>query len=219
MMRKFVLIIFSLCLINIYTFAPAAYAYEISQNTALQGNLITIPAGTSFTAKMQSSVSSANLKAGDSIAAVLDENWIYNGILVAPAGSILYGNAIQVEQAGLGHKNGELELRFNEIITTEGKSIPIASNTYALGVDENRPLKIATTMGKTGRAIMMDIGSRPQTYTRSYKKSHMIGRAVAILADSALNTFLDNPGKNVELPRNTLVKVKLSHHIYITVYS
>ena len=133
------------------------------------------------------------------------------------AGSILYGNAIQVEEAGRAHKNGELELRFNEIITTDGKSIPIASNTYALGVDENRPLKIASTMAKTGMAIMLDIGSRPQTYTQGYDKSYMIGRTVAILADSALNTFLDNPGKNVELPRNTIIKVKLSHHIYVTV--
>ena len=217
MMRKFVLIIFSLCLINIHTSAPAVCAYETSQNADLQGNLITIPAGASFTAKMQSTVSSANLKAGDSIAAVLNEDWIYNGIPIAAAGSILYGNAIQVEQSGKGYKNGAFELRFNEIITTEGKSIPIASNTYALGVDENRPLKFVTTMAKTGMAILLDIGSRPQTYTRKHNKTYATGRAVAILADSALNTFLDNPGKNVELPRNTIVKIKLSHHIYITV--
>lgn len=211
MMRKIVSIILSLCLINIYATGFPVCAYEISQPEALQGRIVTIPAGASFTAKMQSSVSSASLKSGDNIAAVLDENWIYEGILVAPAGSIIYGNAVEVEQAGRGYKNGEFELRFNEIITPEGQSIPIASNIYTVGIDEKRPLKIAATVGK-GALIGLFVGG----LSGDDDSNAIIGAGLGLLTGAM--AAMSKQGNDVELPRNTLVKVKLSHHIYITVY-
>lgn len=210
-MKKIALTILTMCIINTYILALPAFADTNVQTGTLKRYAITVPAGTSFTAKMQTTVSSAELKAGDNIAAVLSENWIYQGTLIAPAGSILYGNVTQVEQAGRGYKNGEFELRFNEIITPDGQSIPIASNTYALGVDENRPLKIASNVGKTTLAGVLAGG-----LIGDDNKDVLIGAGLGLLA-GALSTISQH-GNNVELPRNTLIKVKLSHQIIVNVY-
>lgn len=212
-MRKFVLVILCLFVNTFLTCAPSV-AEDFVQRQAPAFNIITVPAGTSFVAKMQSAVSSASLKAGDNIAATLNEDWVYNGKVIAPAGSILYGNAIQVEQAGRAYQNGELELRFNEIITPDGQSIPIASNTFAVGVDENRPLRIAYHVGKTGVAVAYDNILRGKVSdAKDLLKYVSIG-----IADGAIMSYVQK-GNDVELPRNTLVKVKLSHDIKIIVYS
>lgn len=208
-MRKFVLTFICFCL-N----ATLAFANDFTQLQVPAFSIITVPSGTSFVAKMQSAVSSATLKAGDNIAATLNEDWIYDGNVIAPAGSILYGNAIQVEQAGRGYKNGELELRFNEIITPDGQSIPIASNTFAVGVNESRPLRIAYHVGKMGMAVAYD-GIMRGNVTDA---KDLLLYASMGLADGAIMSFVQK-GNDVEIPRNTLVKVKLSHDIKVIVYS
>ncbi len=208
-MRKIFLTFICFCL-N----ATLAFANDFAQRQLPAFSIITVPSGTSFVAKMQSAVSSATLKAGDNIAATLNEDWIYDGNVIAPAGSILYGNAIQVEQAGRGYKNGELELRFNEIITPDGQSIPIASNTFAVGVNESRPLRIAYHVGKMGMAVAYD-GIMRGNVTDA---KDLLLYASMGLADGAIMSFVQK-GNDVEIPRNTLVKVKLSHDIKVIVYS
>ena len=208
-MRKIVLTLLCLCLINVYILPVKAA--EFSSHEVTKGRIITVPAGESFTAKMQSSVSSGTLKPGDSIAAVLDKNWVYQDTLIAPAGSILYGNAIQVQKAGRSYKNGEIELRFNEIITPQGHCIPIASNSYVLGVDENRTKNIAATVGET-----VVYSTFLNMLTDNEVKDIPVSASIGIL-DGLLNSFAVK-GNDVELPRNTIVKVKLSHHIYVNIY-
>lgn len=110
------------------------------------GTVILIPAGVEFKAQLQSSISSESLAENDTIAAVLCEDWIYNGHIVAPEGSVLYGRASEVKKAGYAYANGKLALSFEEIMTPTGDRIKLNSNKVYVEVKGNRALKTAGTV-------------------------------------------------------------------------
>ena len=62
----------------------------------------------------------------------LDDDWIYNNVLIAPAGSILYGKVTDSQKAGYAYGNGEIEITFNELLTTEGQKFNLAANKVKL---------------------------------------------------------------------------------------
>lgn len=246
-MRKFFLTILCVCCTNAYVLAgvpvpvPASFSvsegavsssafetaaspsYEEKLPSVLKGRVVTVPVGSSFTAKMQSSVSSASLKPGDNIAAVLTADWTFQGLVIAPEGSILYGKVTQVEQAGNAYKSGKFELRFNEVITPEGQSIQLSSNTYALAVDSKRPLKIAGTVGKgiflgalTGAARQISTDDDNNSSDSSGNTAVLVGAAIGLIG--GVMNVISSRGEEVELPRNTLINVKLSEPIVVNAF-
>ena len=68
----------------------------IAPAKGLKGGIVILPSGTIFDASLQSTVDSASLEKDDKITATLDSDFVCKGLLVAPAGSVLYGKAIHV---------------------------------------------------------------------------------------------------------------------------
>ena len=79
-----------------------------------------IPKNEHFEAILQSSVSSNNIKEGDIVSAVVRDDWYYNGSLVAPAGSVVYGKVVKSQASGGFWRNGSFSLQFNEMVTPDG---------------------------------------------------------------------------------------------------
>jgi len=92
----------------------------------LQGRVVTIPAGTPISAVTTSEISSEYITVGDTISFVLPTDFYYNGALVLPANSVIEGNAVIAEKAGLAGKNGKLKIRFTNAITPNGQRVPIS---------------------------------------------------------------------------------------------
>lgn len=108
-------------------------------SNSLKGHVVYLPENSGFEAVMQSSLDSELLNNGDVISAVLNKNWEYNDVLIAPKGSILYGKITDIEKAGQYQKYGSFTVEFDELVTPTGKisiktkSIKITSDVKRFG--------------------------------------------------------------------------------------
>ena len=62
-------------------------------NKTLTGSVIEIPEGTTFYITFDSGINSGSLEKNDKLIASLTKDFVYIGLLIAPAGSLVYGNA------------------------------------------------------------------------------------------------------------------------------
>jgi hypothetical protein len=92
-----------------------------------------IPAGTPVTIRLQSSLSSAASRSGDSFDAVLDEPIIVDGQTVAPRGAAITGRVVAAKASGHLQDPGYLRLTLTSI-SVNGKSLPLqTSSLFAKG--------------------------------------------------------------------------------------
>ena len=92
----------------------------------------------------------------------------YNNIKVASAGSTLNGTVVKCKKAGIGNRNGQIEIRFTSIRTPEGYNIPVS------GV-------IATTDGSGGLN-----GGATKESAKDYGKNIAIGAAGGAILGTAM---------------------------------
>lgn len=109
-------------------FKPDYYSenYRLNSNT-LKGSVVTVPAGQRFKAVLLAPVSSETAYNGQTITLALNSDFYYNENRIAPAGSSVTGTVIEVAKAKHGTINGKLTLRFTQIITPTGLTIPISA--------------------------------------------------------------------------------------------
>jgi len=108
-----------------YTFAE-----EIPVQTQIQkpaetsqkvysGYIAQLQAGTKFNVYLQNAINTATASQGDSVIAVMQDNLIYNGNIVIPQGSLVYGTLTKARNATYGSLNGKIVINFNKIVTPE----------------------------------------------------------------------------------------------------
>lgn len=100
---------------------------QYPKNNTLKGRVVTVPSGQVVHAVTTSPISSANAYQGQMVSIALASDFYYNGTLIAPAGSTVVGNVIEVTHAKHGSLNGKLCVRFNQIVTPHGFQIPISA--------------------------------------------------------------------------------------------
>ena len=113
----------------------------------LQGNVVMVPANTTFAATTMTPISSETLNKGDSVTMYLSSDFYYNGHIVAAAGSRINGTVLKVNKGGYGNRNGRVEIKFTNIVTPYGQMIPISANIKT--DDGTGILKAGTAMDTT----------------------------------------------------------------------
>lgn len=152
-------------------------------NQPLRGSVITVPAGSSFTATLTSELSSTNASVGRAVYMVLGSDFYYGDKLVAPAGSSVSGTVTAATPAKHGSMNGKLAVRFTQIVTPMGAQIPISA---VIKTDDNS----GVLMGGT----KMDV-------TKEYAKDLAIGSAAGALSGLVFGALAggDKLGRGVAL--------------------
>lgn len=133
---------------NSYTSANA------NQMQPLQGKVVVVPAGTMIPATATMELSSENLFLGQNVCIALSNNFYYNNNLVAPLGSSVNGTVIQVKKAGRAGINGQLMIKFTNIVTPYGQMIPISGK---IQTDDGSGLLKGGTAMDTTKAYAKDI--------------------------------------------------------------
>lgn len=133
---------------NSYTSANA------NQMQPLQGKVVVVPAGTMIPATATMELSSENLLLGQNVCIALSNNFYYNNNLVAPLGSSVNGTVIQVKKAGRAGINGQLMVKFTNIVTPYGQMIPISGK---IQTDDGSGLLKGGTAMDTTKAYAKDI--------------------------------------------------------------
>lgn len=137
-------------------------------NQPLRGGVVTVPPGVSMGAVVSTPISSEFLTMGQPVSVTLGSDFYYNSSLIAPAGSTVVGNVVQVTKAKLGSMNGSLKLRFTEIITPYGTRVPISA------------------MIKTNDGTGVLKGGTKADVAKNYAKDIAIGSAVGALAGTIM---------------------------------
>lgn len=108
------------------------YPKQDKAGMKLPADTITAPAGTIFSAVLINTVSSKTAKAGDAVSMYLPSDLCCGRYFIANEGSRLNGAVIQAVKGGYKNRQGQLQIKFNNIITPYGQIIPVSAGIKTL---------------------------------------------------------------------------------------
>lgn len=204
-------------------FQPNYYAedsYKLNSNT-LKGSVVTVPAGQSFKAVLMAPVSSETAYNGQAITLALNSDFYFNGKRIAPAGSSVTGTVIEVSKAKHGTLNGKLTLRFTQIITPSGQTIPISA---VVKTDDNTGTLVGGTKfdiaTEYGKDVAIGAGAGAVLGTIAGPLSGgSVGRGAALMtavgAGGGLVKSIWDKGTDVTIPANAGIELILTQPITV----
>ena len=204
-------------------FQPNYYAedsYKLNNNT-LKGSVVTVPAGQSFKAVLMAPISSETAYNGQTITLALNSDFYYKGKRIAPAGSSVTGTVIEVSKAKHGTLNGKLTLRFTQIITPSGQTIPISA---VVKTDDNTGTLVGGTKfdiaTEYGKDVAIGAGAGAVLGTIAGPLSGgSVGRGAALMtavgAGGGLVKSIWDKGTDVTIPANAGIELILTQPITV----
>ena len=141
--------------VQVSTVQPAAV--KKVDNTVLKGYVGQVARGTTFNTYLETPINTATANVGDNVTAILTENWIYNGNVIAPQGSTVYGTLKKARHATYGSRNGRVVIDFNRLQTPEGKVYDISVEEIDFTVTNDGKLQ-STVSNVAKGAIIGAIG-------------------------------------------------------------
>ena len=193
-----------------------------AQNSTLKGSIVTVPSGTVIPATAMMQLSSETLTLGQSVSLAVSNDFYCNNSLVAPVGSTINGTVIQVKKAGRAGVNGQLMIKFTNIVTPYGQMIPISAKiqtddktgllkgaTTADSVKEySKDIAIGTAAGAVAGVIMGPLAGGKAGKGAAY------GTAVGATAGLAKSIW--DKGIPAEIPVGSVVNVVLDQQATFT---
>lgn len=161
-----------------------------------QGKTVTVPAGTSLLVRMIDTVDSDKSPVGSRFAASLETNLVVAGRVVAPAGTIVYGQLAQAKQAKRMAGKSELQLELTTIVVG-GAAYPLFSSNYQVSGKSSGARSAKRILGGTGlgAAIGAIAGNA--------------GMGAAIGAVAGTTAAIVQKGEKVNVPSETLLEFRL----------
>ena len=202
-------------------YIPEIFEFPIQtspQQQVLYGNVVYVPAGTTFSVTFDSGISSGSLEKNDRLTVRLTEDLIYDGHLIAPADSLVYGSAVSSKNAGYAYGSGAMEINFNEILTPDGIVIKISTEKIYLQAKSERALKMTRDI-LLGAVGSMLIGA---AFT-ALGGGNDWGRNMAVYGGlGAIGGGMRGAmqrGEDIEIPDGTTIQVKLLEPLSTYVYN
>jgi hypothetical protein len=130
--------------------ANAGY-HDVSAYTqqTYQGSVSYVPAGTPVTVSLSQALGSQFSKPGETFTATLSSPIYAGGGILAPAGSQVQGTVVTVTPAGRAGQPGSMDLRLVNIITPNGRMIPLSASidqaNFQLKADGGRASHLVKT--------------------------------------------------------------------------
>ena len=103
-------------------------------NDVLKGYVTQLNAGTKLNVYLQNAINTSIAKQGDKVVAVVSHNLTYNGKVIIPQGSIVYGNLSKARSATYGSRNGRVIINFNQVVTPENQVYNISTEAIDFAV-------------------------------------------------------------------------------------
>jgi hypothetical protein len=158
--------------------------------------MVTVPAGTQLLVRMIDSVDSSKVSVGSRFTASLETNLTVDGVVVAPAGTKVFGRLAQAKQAGRMAGKSELQLELTEIVLG-GSAYPIMSSDYSAKGKSSGGRSAKRVLGGAGLgAIIGGIAGNA-------------GMGAAIGAVAGTTAALVQKGEKVNIPSETLLEFRL----------
>lgn len=183
----------------------------------INDDYIVIKNGESLYATLQSSISSASIDKNDTIAAILEQDWKYKGKLIAPKGSILYGNATEAKRAGIFLRDGSMGIEFNQLMTPDGGRILLSSNKVTLNAHGEKKLNAVRNIACG--AVMGVVSGLFYTLISGGDVAKGIAIGASVGAAGGVVTTAMQKGNDVEVPAGTVIRVELTKNMNAMPYN
>lgn len=173
-----------------------------------QINLMSVlPAGLEIEAAIQSSINTSSLESQDMISCTITKDIISSDKILIKKGSIIYGTVTSSEKAGAAYSNGNVTIRFDKILTTDGDEIALKSEPIVYQNTEiNRGQKIA---GTVFGGILIGVASSAlgSVFCNNVDWAKTLSLGAGLGAVGGGFALLNAHGKEVELKEGTLLKI------------
>lgn len=188
---------------------------NINIKKELTGSVIEIPEGTTFSITFDSGINSGSLEKNDKLIASLKKDFIYNGSLIAPAGSLVYGNATYAKNTGYAYGSGALEINFNQIITPDGNIIEISTEKIYIEAKNERAKKMSRDIliGTLGSMVVGTIFTGGDNWGRNMLIYGGLGAA-----GGGIRGALQR-GEDVDISDGTTIELKLNQPLNTYTYN
>ena len=164
---------------------------------------ITVPAGTSLKIRTADAIDSGANRSGDPFTGFLDSDLSVDGQIVAPQGSQVYGQLVEVSKAGNLKGKARLTLQLTDLVV---QSSPAAISTGKLTLDGEKAKTLAIVGGGAGLGAV--IGA-----IADGGKGAAVGAAIGAASGTAVAAA--TPGKQVSIPAQTLLEFRLDQALTV----
>ena len=210
---------------NTYVFSDNEPAYSSSYNSSVstakqnsntyKGYVANVASGTKINIYLQSAINTATAVEGDRVIAVLTDDLVYNGYVVAPQGSLVYGILTKARHASYGSRNGRVVIDFNQLVTPDGKTFNIETEKIDFTVtNEGKVAKVASNVA-VGALVGALGGLLVGAISGNVGVSTAIGAGVG--AGGALIGGAAERGVDAEIPSFTEMEIILTKPFNTTV--
>ena len=179
---------------------PATMEATPPADTAASANSVTVPAGTEIMVRMIDSVDSDKNHVGDRFRASLEQDFVVNGVTIAPKGADVYGRLAEAKEAGHISGKSELKLELTDMLI-HNRLQPVLTGDYDVA-GKSRGSNTAKKVG-VGAVAGTVIGA-----LAGGGKGAAIGAGVGAGAGAAVQ--LVTKGEQVHVPSETLLSFRLS---------
>jgi hypothetical protein len=169
-------------------------------STASGAGGVTVPAGTDLLVRMIDSVDSDKNHVGDKFRASLEQDFVVDGVVIAPKGADVYGRLSEATEAGHIQGKSQLKLELTDI-SIHNRLQPILTGDYEVsgksrGSDTAKKVGIGAVAGTIIGAIA------------GGGKGAAIGAGVGAGAGGAVQVL--TKGEQVHVPSETLLDFRIS---------
>jgi hypothetical protein len=165
---------------------------------------VTIPAGTSLSVRVLSTLASNSSKVEDNVRGALAKAVSVDGATVLPAGAQLNGSVLEANESGRVKGRASIAFRFDRL-TANGETLRIQTATVRREAVPDRKSDI--TKGGIGAGVGAIVGG-----VIGGGKGAVIGGAAG-----GTGAVLATKGKEVAIPSGTVVSVRLEDPVTVSV--
>lgn len=193
--------------------------YQVEQQpNKLYGSLVKVPSGTRFDVTFDSGVSSGSMEKNDMLTVRLTDDLRYNGQLIAPAGSLVYGTATDAKNAGYAYGSGAIELDFNQILTPNGNMLQISTKKIVMQAKSQRAAKMTRdiALGALG-SLLLGAAFTAMGGGNDWGRNMLIYGGIGAVGGGLHGAM--QRGEEISIPDGTTINVTLTEPLTASPYN
>ena len=188
---------------------------QVDNSVSFKGYVAQIAKGTVLPIYLQNSINTATTVVGDRVIGVITSDIQYNGHVVFPQGSIVYGTLKTARHASYGSRNGRVVIDFNQIVTPENKTYNISTEEIDFTVTNDGKVSSVVKKAATGAVVGALAGLLYGAFSKDIGSAVAIGAGVG--AGAGLATGAAEKGIDAEIPSFTEMELTLTKPVSVNV--
>lgn len=192
--------------------------FEQPRTEPINGYVVKIPAGTTFPITFDAGISSGSLEKNDRLTAKLTRDFVYNGTLIALAGSLVYGSTTEAKNAGYAYGSGAFEINFDEILTPDGNLIGITTERIYMEAKSERAKKMTrdVVVGALG-SMLVGAAFTALSGSDDWGRNMAVYGGIGALGGGIRGTM--QRGEDIDIPDGTTIELKLIQPLTASPYN